>query len=327
MLRRSQTPPPGTTTRGRAAGALLLALVLATVLDAGPLLKTAKGMPYGWRRDVAVAVMQPVERMARAGGLDAPHRALDRLLGRETAAPPSPVPQPVPTTAPSPTPAASPTPARVPSAADPLRIAVVGDSMAQATGQSLIRMAAATGVATARLDFRFSSGLTRPDFFDWPGHLLSLMSARRAPEAVVVVFGANDAQGMESGGSVLRFGTPAWDAAYLARVDGVMQLLTDHGAHVWWVGQPIARSSSYAARMKHLDGLYARAAQHHPGVTFVDTWPLFTTEDGRYADYLPTSSGLERMRIGDGIHLTRAGGDRLARVVLGLIGKDWRLSR
>jgi hypothetical protein len=332
MLRRT-APPPGTATRGQAVVVVAATLTLAALLNAQALLATAKGLPFGWKRSVAVAVAEPLARVSGDLRLDEPRRALDRALGHAPAVPVAPAPSPTasptpgPTTTPSagPSPTPSPSGLRVPTRADPLRIRVVGDSMAQVSGQSLITMAAATGVARAVLDFRFSSGLTRPDFFDWPAHLAGLLAGRAPPEALVVFFGANDAQGMETSHGVLRFGTSAWDAEYSARVDAVMRQLTAAGARVYWVGQPIARSSTYSDRMARLDAIYRTQAARHPGVTYVDSWPLFTTPDGHYSAYLQTGSGLTLMRQADGIHLTRAGGDRLARVVLTAIRQDWRL--
>jgi hypothetical protein len=321
-------------TRARALAVVVTALAGATLLNAQPMLATARAMPFGWRRDVATAVMGRVADLSRALRLDVPRRELDRALGRE---PEPPVPTaPIPTPSPSASPAAtanpSPTPSpttspvpRVPTRDAPLRIQVVGDSMAQAPGQSLISLAAGLRVAKASLDFRFSSGLTRPDFFDWPGHLASLSAAPDPPEAFVVFFGANDAQGMETSHGTNQFGTAAWDAEYASRVDGVMRMLAS-SARVYWVGQPIARSARYSERMARLNGIYRAEAAHHPGVTYLDSWSLFVTADGGYSAYLPTSSGLQLMRLADGIHLTRAGGDRLAHLILSALRHDWRLS-
>lgn len=323
-------PGPDTTTRGRAVVTVVLALTGATMLNAQAMLVTADGMPFGWRRTVATVLMEPVADLSHVLRLDVPRRELDRALGHEPSTPapapsatPSAAPTPVPTARPSTTPTA-PT-LRTPTQAAPLRIRVVGDSMAQAPGQSLISLAAGLKVATAVLDFQFSSGLSRPDFYDWPGHLSSVLAARQPPEAVVVFFGANDAQGMETAPGVVRFGTAAWDAEYTSRVDAVMRQLTADGATVYWVGQPIARSAQYSQRLARLNAIYRTEAARHPGVTYVDSWSLFTAPDGGYSAYLPTSSGPQLMRNSDGIHLTRAGGDRLARSIMATIRRDWRL--
>lgn len=324
--RRSTTGGPG-----RAVLVAVVGLVGGTLLNAQAMLTTARQLELGTERDVAVAVMEPVADLSHALRLDRPRQWLDDALDRGTAPVPAPRPSPtlspVPSSSPGPTSRPSPTPTalRTPTRADPLQIAIVGDSMAQVSGQSLIRLAEDLGAARAELDFRFSSGLTRPDFFDWPAHLAELAAARRPPEAYVVFFGANDAQGMVSDGAVLRYGSAAWDRAYAGRVDAVMAQLTAAGAWVYWVGQPVARPSSYSARMAHLDALYRAAAARHPGVRYVDSWPLFLDSHGRYSAYLETRDGLVLMRQADGIHLSRAGGDRLAAAILATLRLDWRL--
>jgi hypothetical protein len=320
---------PTTAGPGRALLTVALALSLGTLLNAQALLETARSLELGAKRDAMVALMEPVADLSRALRLDVPRRSLDEALGRrEPDAPaPSASPSPLPSASPSATPSPSSSPAgpRVPTTQDPLRIRVIGDSMAQAPGQSLITFAADLDVATAALDFRFSSGLSRPDFFDWPGHLAAALSGSRPPEAVVVFFGANDAQGMETSHGVLTYGTAAWDTEYAARVAAVMRQLTDAGVRVYWVGQPVARPAGYSQRMAHLDEIYRAQAQRHRGVRYVDSWSLFTDADGHYSAYLPTGSGTTLMRLGDGIHLTRAGGDRLARAILDALRLDWRL--
>lgn len=323
---------PRTGTPGQAVVTVALALLGGTLLNAQAMLETAESLEFGTQRDLAVGVMEPLADLSHALRLDVPRREIDEALGRaEDDVAPAPAPSPTATPAPAPLPtagpSASPTPSalRVPSARDPLRITVVGDSMAQAPGQSLIRMAEELGVTRAELDFRFSSGLTRPDYFDWPAHLAALLRSDRPPEALVVFFGANDAQGMETARGVLKYGSAAWDREYAARVAAVMRQLTSSGARVYWVGQPVARPAEYSRRMEHLDGIYRAEAARHPGVRYVDSWSLFTDEHGDYSAYLETGSGSTLMRLGDGIHLTRAGGDRLARAVLDALRLDWRI--
>jgi hypothetical protein len=72
------------------------------------------------------------------------------------------------------------------------------------------------------------------------------------------------------------------------------------------------------------DQVFREEAAKRPWVRFVDTYPLFADESGGYADYLPTGDGtLVLMRQGDGIHWSRAGGDRVADAVLTALRADW----
>jgi hypothetical protein len=177
------------------------------------------------------------------------------------------------------------------------------------------------------VEFRFSTGLARPDYYNWPARLREI-TADTDPDAFVVMFGANDGQNIAAEGAVLEFGSGAWEREYRARVDAVMELLSDDGRMLYWVGQPLARSADFDAKMQVLNAIYAEAAQGHERVRYIDTREMFAGPDGGYAAYLEDESGQSvLMRQQDGIHLTRAGGERLAAVVFGLLDQHWPLTR
>ena len=82
---------------------------------------------------------------------------------------------------PNPAPAPNPAPVRIhpttgttvpgithPTAADPLRVLILGDSLGIDLGGPLQNDLVNTGVVKATLDARESTGLTRPDYFNWP---------------------------------------------------------------------------------------------------------------------------------------------------------------
>ncbi len=86
------------------------------------------------------------------------------------------------------------------------------------------------------------------------------------------------------------------------------------------------RLASFDARMHQLNRIYRQQADRRAGVTYVDARRLFTV-DGAYSPYLEDDAGQEQlMRQQDGIHLTRAGGERLATVVFDEISQDWPVS-
>lgn len=318
---------------GNVLVAVLVALVLGALLNADSLWSTAQQQPYGWRRTLAVGVMRPVHAVADLTRLDRPRAWLEDAIGREATGPtgPPPVvrtdttlaapgtaedPAPVPTTAPPPP------SVRTPSAANPLRVWVGGDSMAQVFGESLLRMAADRGDITATHDYRISTGLTRPDYFDWPAHFAGEVLPA-GHEVLVVMFGANDGQPLNIDGVVRDWPEPEWQAEYRRRVAATMDLLGGEGRFVVWVGQPIARSSDYTDKMEVLNAIYREEAATRPWIRFLDTWPLFVDGNGSYSDYLPGDDGEPQlMRQQDGIHLSREGGDRLAEAVLAAIDEE-----
>jgi hypothetical protein len=316
------------------------ALGLAALLDAEALHQTASSQPFGWRYDVATAVADPLVDLSRALHLTEPRHWLEDLFDKPSTrpqpAPPTPTTEPPPTTtqgssttgstSSSTTTSTTVAPAhRTPTSADPLRLLIAGDSMTESAGPALLDAADATGVIRADRELRYSSGLTRPDYFDWPARLGQLVAEHDA-EAVVVWLGANDAQGIQTPNGPAGFGTDAWIAEYRARVAAVMDQLAQDGRTVYWIGEPIMRSAEFDARMRLITDIYREEATRHERVRFIDTRALFSDDGGSYSAYLPGSDGQPVLvRRDDGIHLTPAGADRLAPTVMDAIREDWDL--
>lgn len=214
---------------------------------------------------------------------------------------------------------------RTPTAAEPLQLWLGGDSMTQTLGASMQRATGSTGIIQTTVDARVSTGLTRPDYFDWPTHLINDVLPTD-PEVMVIMFGANDSQGLvrEDGSVCARF-EQCWIDDYRLRVAGTMDLLRDaeeNDRQVIWVGQPIMGPGTVLGVDK-LNAIYWEEAQSRPWITYFDSWPFFATEEGEYAQYLPFADGSDgEMRTPDRIHLSVPGGDRLAWEIIQMMEED-----
>jgi uncharacterized protein len=332
----------------------LAALGFAALLNADHLVDRADRQPFGEKRDFWLATWEPVQELSDGLYLNRPRRWLDKALGREIKGTPLPLivtpparldgpltvqaaveaDRPGPVDAPGATveipaeiiPAIHPPARRLrkPTPEEPLRLFIAGDSMGAAFGGSLSRIASATGLIKPELDARASTGLTRPDFFDWPGRLLSVAQDGE-PDVFVVMFGANDSQGLRTPeGAVFQPLSDGWRAEYRRRVAATMDLLRAPNRVQVWVGQPIMESNGLSEKVADINTIYHEEAALRPGaVLFVDSWGLFADSDGHYAAYLPDADGaIQGMRAGDGIHLTRAGADRLAAAVLARLDEE-----
>lgn len=327
----------------RVVAIVLSSLMLGALLNAEPLLETAERQPFGTTRSLAVGLARPLVEVSQALRFNAPRSALADLLRDEpdlVLAEPDPAPpteaagvdgpdaaaSPTSATTASPTPTPSPTPTeRVVSASDPLRVYVAGDSMVGQFGPAMQNLGEDTGVVTTEVRYEFSSGLTRPDFIDWPKEMVKV-GRTLDPDVIVFFIGGNDPQPLKLDDVVYEPGDGPWVEEYRSRVRSFMQQLVDDGRHVYWVGMPIARDADYSARMAMLNEIYASEAEPHDTVTFVPSWDLFAGPDGRFSEYLPNDEGeVVDMRLNDGIHLTTAGAYRIARVVFASIASDFEL--
>jgi hypothetical protein len=199
--------------------------------------------------------------------------------------------------------------------ARPIRVLVVGDSVATDLGNRLATRLSSIGPAgsvVTTIDTRPATGLSRPDAYDWPARLATDLTRDR-PGVVVAMWGANDAQAMPLPSGPAAFGSPAWDAAYASRVMSVVEECREAGALLDWVGEPVMRSGLFDARMQHLDQIVRSVVVGRPDVMFSDVRPVLATPIGGYTDALPGAGGsLVLVRATDGIHLTWDGADRLA---------------
>jgi uncharacterized protein len=314
-----------------AAGNVLLAVLigfgLALFLNAPGLKKAAQSLPYGAKRSVALVFASPIATVSHAFYIDRPGQWARDALGKGGAAEEKGAEDRLADLG-KPTAGATPGVLRTPTRLRPLRAWVGGDSMTQVFGQALVDMMRDTKVMKATLDYRISTGLSRPDYFDWPRHLRYEVE-KLQPEVITIMFGANDGQGVEYQGKVLKFGSPEWVDLYHRRVGEAMDIAMNGGrTKVYWIGQPIVRSAEFRRVIEVMNQVYAEEAAKRPRLTYIPTWEAFADADGEYADYLRDDDGkLVLMRQEDGVHLSLEGGDRMAALVMAAIKKDFKIKR
>jgi hypothetical protein len=213
-------------------------------------------------------------------------------------------------------------PPRPLSHAAPLRLWVGGDSLAGDLGYQLGPMLGNTGIVTAHVDYKVSSGLASHEVRDWPSHFPEENSQYR-PEALVFMIGANDASIV--GSAKDSSGNPAWQAKYRAQVDEMMNLLIGQNRTVFWIGSPTL-GTKYDHGASEVDRVMREEAAKHPtSVVYIDAYSLFS-ENGEYSSYLDDATGERvRMRTGDGVHFTVEGAQYLAQKVYALLNSRWNL--
>jgi hypothetical protein len=313
---------------GVAIVVVLTALTLGLLLNGPDILETARRQEAGWKRTLAVAAASPFAAISETVFLDTPHNLIDQAIGRESLS--TTTTTTFVEAAPTTTAAAVTTTTvgrREVSGSDPLRLFIGGDSMVGQFGPMLQNEAINTGlIEVTQVQYEFSSGLTRDDFLSWPDRMEEVIR-EQDPDAVVLFFGGNDAQAIRVDGTWHDFGTETWLNEYRNRVRDLMTQLTEAGRAVYWMGMPIVRSAEFQEKVEVMNEIYRSEAAKFESVTFVDSVPVFTGPQGGFSEYLTNDDGdLVDMRLNDGIHLTTAGGIRLARVTLDVIEADWGLS-
>jgi len=307
----------------------LAAFALWFLLYAPTLQHNAQVSPVGTRRTVSLDVTGPVAAISRAlqlshfvsitgrgDGLSGGTTGLTVAGPRPAAPPPKSGRAPKNgRTAPT-TPTTVPPNPKDPTAANPLRVLIVGDSIGTDLGDALQPNLADTGVVSAALDGRVSTGLTRPDYFNWPAELTADLKAQD-PQVVVVMIGANDAQDF-LGPPDVPYTSPEWNTLYSQRVAQFMQIAGSGGATVIWVGMPPMQNPGLNAQMSDVNAVVQQqAVKAQPPVIYLSTDHTLGTPQGGYTAFVTNGAGqVVNVRTPDGTHLTPGGGQVVSQQVI-----------
>jgi hypothetical protein len=212
-----------------------------------------------------------------------------------------------------------------PTPSAPLRVLIVGDSVGTDLGQyALVDDLGRTNMVSATLDGHIATGLTRPDYFNWPQELHNDLLSEH-PQLVIICIGANDAQNTIVNGHVLFYGTQAWDNMYSSRIGAFISEATSMGSRVLWVGMPPMAGSQLNAQMQHLDYLYQTQVKRHIGSEFLSSVPALGGPGGKYTAFKDVQGSSAEIRTDDGIHLQAAGAELLSEAVISDMDKVYEL--
>lgn len=196
------------------------------------------------------------------------------------------------------------------------KILILGDSMiAGGVGLFLENGLRKVHGHEVRRKGKSSTGLARPDFFSWPKEAAAQLEAF-TPDAVIAMFGGNDVQGLYMGkGEWITWPEPEWPVEYARRVNAFADLVAPAGRPLFWIGMPVMRPEKFHVRVQRVNTIYRAEMAIRPGAHFIDIWRLLADADGEYTDRLDID-GLpggksERVRAGDGIHVSVAGAHRV----------------
>jgi len=327
--------PPGR--RGMPAGrvlvAILIGLVVWSVLYAPELKRSSEAQPDGLRRTVSLDILGPIvwveDRLGITRLVDNASSALGRHPneavggGGDIDALPS-VPPPAHGDRGHGEPVRD-TKLRVPTSADPLRVIVVGDSLAQGIGFFAERVFQPNLVNVVKQG-RISTGLSRPDYFNWPAQMRHIVHRSR-PDLTIVMLGENDGQSLVTPGGdlVAQIGTTEFPAAYQQRVRRFAKLATTEGGHVIWVGLPQPRDTRRWDFVERQNRAFEDAASELPNVAFFDTWNTFAAPDGGYTAYYRDGNHVTLVRADDGVHFNADGYTILMRSVATFAQQQFQL--
>ncbi|MEO0682845.1 MAG: GDSL-type esterase/lipase family protein [Pseudomonadota bacterium] len=212
--------------------------------------------------------------------------------------------------------AADPMLSELPCPAGPVRIAVVGDSLADGMWGSFFRAFARCALVETPRVTAVSDGLAKTAPDDWLDRYDAAMPAVAGPAPVdiaVVQIGANDVTGIRIGARRASFGAEGWDELYAERASALAAGLRERAREVFWIGLPVVGKARLEPDYAVLSALQAKAVEAG-GAVFLDIHALtrFGAE-GFVMNAAVDGGRVRQLRAPDQVHFTELGYDLVAR--------------
>jgi hypothetical protein len=286
-------------------------VLLASLLNARGIMRTAETQPTSARGDASRAVGAFLQNVSGRAHLDRPRRAIDSALHPDTKDSGPKLP------------AGYVAPPRTGTVADPLRVLLVGDSLMDNVSAGVRRRVAGKTTVRLEVDAIPGTAINWPFRFDWPKELRHKVRSYR-PEVVGFMFGGHDWRKRKLDGKVLAPPDEAWRKDYAKRVDELVRIASSRGARVYWLGLPDVEPAEMQRAVPEMDAVFESMEPRWPGFTYIDTHAAVAGPNGGFARYLRAKDGtLVLARQPDGLHFEPYGQDLIAGLLVTAMGRDW----
>ena len=197
----------------------------------------------------------------------------------------------------------------------PQTVLFAGDSIMEELGPALAQMLAGKKNLKLVQAGRSSTGLCRPDFYDWPKAMRTLMRSEQ-PRTVVICIGTNDDQTVADAGVRHQFISPRWQVAYRHKVEEIINIIDGYGGTSIWVSPPIMGPDALRPRVFAIREVIRQTCESR-NVPFIDIWPTLADAHGNFQySFIAPGGKTITLRTRDGVHIAPAGNKILAKAVL-----------
>jgi hypothetical protein len=209
---------------------------------------------------------------------------------------------------------------RQPTAAEPLRVTFGGDSVMAEFATAMIQALEGTNESAGRFVLAPSLARAGSTRVTWQRELQD-----HDPELIVLLVGfwEDKVVGEEASAA------PGWAEQYRQQVvEPFLDLITQNGAKVLWIGMASVNDPTVTARFARLNFVYHEVADARDDVEFIPAGDYVSGPNGAYADVLPSpvSGQPLRVRRTDGLHLCPGGIELLGEPVLETIADQWNVT-
>ena len=203
----------------------------------------------------------------------------------------------------------------------PVRVLIIGDSMAATDfGRELQKKLRGRKQTRCFRKGKSSTGLARPDFYDWMGEGKRQIQKTK-PNVVIVIVGGNDGQDLIDKAKKKRrvfWRGKKWETAYSERINSFVTLLQEPDRHVIWLELPAMDRKRLENKLKLIREVQKETIETMGNrAHYVRTEQHFYETSGKLIRKIsdPKSRKKVPLRQEDGIHFSLAGSKYFAQRV------------
>ena len=189
----------------------------------------------------------------------------------------------------------------------PYRVMVAGDSLSAALGPQMKRgLEGYAGLEIIPIG-KSSTGLCRPDFYNWPEVLEKNLQTYH-PNLVFMWVGTNDDQniyGMSNLGEPPY--SPAWKRAYMRKMLEIITICKLHRASLVFITPPVMPDGAFNNKLAEIDSVMLSVCGYYK-VEAIDGRKLLADGQGKFVREMKLPDGsTATVRTPDTVHITEAG--------------------
>lgn len=203
----------------------------------------------------------------------------------------------------------------------PVRVLLAGDSLMESLGPQMRNSLVGYENLTFIPIGKKSTGLSRPDFYNWPKVLKQRLEQDR-PHLVVMWVGTNDPQGIYGMSGLGEACSEAWQQAYRSKIREIINLVISHRARLVIMGPPVVGDPKLNRQLAVIGRLMEDECRK-VGVCYISTRAILGDSHGGYhAQGRLLSGQMVTLRSADQVHITADGNRRVMEHVLPYIGHE-----
>lgn len=191
-------------------------------------------------------------------------------------------------------------------AARPVRILLAGDSLMEGLGPQMQEAMKGYRNITLIPIGKKSTGLSRPDFYDWP-EVLEKNLKKHNPHIVVMWVGTNDPQNIYGKNGLGEPCSIAWQKAYFTKLMEIVHLTRRHHARLIFMGPPVMAKEPLNSQLLVINRIMRWTSRKYRA-GFLDTRAILADRYGKYRHKGSLNNGKSAiLRTPDQIHITADG--------------------